>query len=174
MISILEFSGVTFNPALNACHIEGCPSGAVTSIWNHPDVNGRVQTNLCVRHLVDLYQRIHVDLGENVIALASRRLLVSSLEDDIKYLRFSRDPMPCKHPRIYCRTCMGRGHVTYGSTSMGHGGIGGQAMTEGPCNSCNPAWETATHKLKVQCFLCDLDKARILIVDLKKQLRRKK
>lgn len=35
-----------------------------------------------------------------------------------------------------CPKCSGIGTVMYGSTSMWRGGIGGAAMTTGPCDKC--------------------------------------
>lgn len=35
-----------------------------------------------------------------------------------------------------CPRCSGTGTVLYGSTAIWRGGIGGRAMTTGPCNKC--------------------------------------
>ena len=37
---------------------------------------------------------------------------------------------------VACNACLGRGVQTYGSTATWGGGIGGQAMTEGVCDTC--------------------------------------
>lgn len=105
--------------------------------------------------LVDEVERLRADNDEIDEVCTRRQLEIYKLETEIAKLRAEREELLRRIDNFRdeflekalewrgisfmdeaCDGCGGSGVVAYGSTATWHGGIGGQAITNGVCDKC--------------------------------------